>query len=85
MSCMSVIPYLTMSVRSRPIPNAKPEYFLVSTPQVANTFSLTIPQPPHSIQRPLKKTSTSADGSVNGKNDGLNLVVTSLPKTDLAK
>src|SRR5690606_10807205 len=50
MSCMSAIPWRSMSVRSLPMPNAKPEYSSGSTPTERSTLGLTIPQPPHSIQ-----------------------------------
>ena len=53
-------------------------------PQARSTFGLTMPQPPHSTQPapPFfsgNQTSTSADGSVNGKYDGRSRVVDSAP------
>ena len=40
-------------------------------PTLRSTFGCTIPQPKISSQRPdSERTSTSADGSVNGKYDG---------------
>ena len=50
-----------------PRPKAKPEYFLESTLQFSKTFGLTTPQPSISNHLLPNKTSTSADGSVNGK------------------
>ena len=74
--------YLSSAMRSTPMPNANPEYFLESMPHMSSTFGLTMPAPSTSIQPvPLhirqpspwqfaQVRSTSADGSVNGKNDG---------------
>ena len=75
MSRISGIPLRNCRVRSRPMPNAKPEYTSGSMPAARNTFGLTMPQPPHSTQPgpPFlfsNHTSTSADGSVNGKKCG---------------
>ena len=39
-----------ITVRSTPMPNAKPVYSFGSMPQAASTRGLTMPQPPHSIQ-----------------------------------
>ena len=76
---MWLIPYFNMAIRSIPIPNASPEYLLESTLQFSRTLLFTIPPPSTSIQPvPLHKeqpapphlkqlTSTSTDGSVNGK------------------
>src|ERR1700739_547690 len=79
MSRMSGIPLRNCSVRSSPIPKAKPEYTCASIPAARNTFGFTIPQPPHSIQPAPPRlfsnhTSTSADGSVKGKKCGRILV-----------
>ena len=49
MSRMSSTPCRNISVRSMPIPKAKPEYMSGSIPQAISTFGLTMPQPPHSI------------------------------------
>ena len=71
--------YFRQAMRSTPMPNAKPEYFSGSMPDMESTFGSTMPQPRISSQPvPLQKrqpspwqmpqlTSTSADGSVNGK------------------
>jgi hypothetical protein len=69
---MSDSPLRNISVRSMPMPNAKPEYSSGSMPQARSTFGFTMPQPPHSTQRgpsrcSANQTSNSADGSVNGK------------------
>src|SRR5574344_37651 len=69
-----LMPYLSIAILSRPIPNAKPEYSLVSIPQPSRTLLLTTPAPRTSIQPvPLQSlhphpphwkqlTSTSTDG-----------------------
>src|SRR5690606_23433469 len=44
-----------MTVRSTPMPKAKPEYTSLSMPQAARTRGLTTPQPPHSIQPSLRQ------------------------------
>src|SRR5699024_5428182 len=77
MSCISVTPLRNISVRSTPMPNAKPEYIFGSMPAARNTCGCTIPQPPHSTHcgPPLAfgyQTSSSAEGSVNGKKLGRN-------------
>ena len=56
MSRMSCTSLRNISVRSIPMPNAKPEYSSGSIPAARSTFGLIMPQPPHSIQRapPLK-------------------------------
>ena len=88
---MLLIPYLSIAIRSRPIPNANPLYSFVSMPQPSSTFLFTTPAPSTSIQPvPLHKeqplpwhwkqlTSTSTDGSVNGKYEGRRRVVTFFP------
>lgn len=74
-----------MAIRSIPIPNAKPVYFTESILLDSGTLGSTLPQPnisnqpvclhalhpfpPHKEQ----ETSTSAYGSVKGKNEGRNL------------
>ena len=76
---MLLMPYLSMAMRSTPMPNAKPVYSSGSMPQFSRTRRLTMPAPRTSIQpvplhseQPLppqtwQETSTSTDGSVNGK------------------
>ena len=68
---MSLTPYLSIAIRSIPKPNANPEYFFVSIEQFLSTFGFTMPQPRISSHLSPKSISTSAEGSVNGKNDGL--------------
>ena len=58
-------------------------------PAARNTFGLTMPQPPHSTQPgpPFlfgNQTSTSADGSVNGKKCGRNRVRAVGPNSERA-
>ena len=89
-----MIPYLSIAIRSIPIPNARPEYFVESILQFSNTLLLTIPPPNTSIQPvPLQSehpaqphlkqlTSTSTDGSVNGKYEGRSLVFASSENND---
>src|SRR3984957_9821158 len=79
----SRITYFKLAILSIPIPKAKPVNFLLSIPQFSNTLGSTIPQPNISTQpvylhmlhpEPLQmvhEISISADGSVNGKYDGL--------------
>ena len=63
-----------------PNPNAKPLNFFESMLQLFNTIGFTIPHPSISSQSPFSDNiSTSADGSVNGKYDGLNLISLSSP------
>ena len=76
---MSGIAYLNIANLSSPVPNANPPYCFGSYPFIFNTFGCTIPAPSTSIHpvclhklHPfpphLKQlTSTSYDGSVNGK------------------
>ena len=80
-------------MRSIPMPNANPLYFLESIPQLSSTFGSTIPQPKISTQplylqilqplplQILHEISTSALGSVKGKYEGLSLIFVSFPKT----
>src|SRR5690606_32578174 len=75
MSCMSAMPWRSMSARSVPTPKAKPVYSSGSMPAATSTWGLTMPQPPHSIQPapPFfwgNHRSISALGSVNGKKLG---------------
>src|SRR4029079_18276617 len=74
-------------LRAGPWPNANPVDRSLSTPAASMTLGCTIPEPRISIQPvPLQVgqpapphtphcTSISADGSVNGKNDGRNRVL----------
>ena len=77
------------------MPNAKPEYSSGSMPDMASTLGSTMPQPrissqpvflhmrqPSPWQMP-QLTSTSADGSVNGKKCARNRVLRSGPNTCL--
>ena len=94
---MSGIPYRSIAIRCGPIPNAHPVYFSESTLQFSSTAGCTIPHPRISIQpvplhagQPLPwqswhSTSISAEGSVNGKNDGRNRVLVVGPKNRCAK
>ena len=87
-----MMPYLSMAIRSIPIPKARPLYLSLSIPQPSRTFLLTTPAPRTSIQpvplqslQPLpphwkQDTSTSTEGSVNGKYEGLNRVLVYSPK-----
>ena len=78
---MSFTPNLSIAILSIPSPNAKPEYFLDQFYNFSNTIGFTIPQPRIStIYFHIDLISTSADGSVNGKYDGLNLNSTSFAK-----
>ena len=57
-----------------PRPNAKPLYLLESILQLSRTIGFTNPQPSISSHFPsLDNMSTSAEGSVKGKYEGLNL------------
>ena len=69
-----------MAILSIPRPNAKPEYLFGSILQLLRTLGLTMPHPKISNHLSPNKTSTSADGSVNGKKEGLNLNFASSPK-----
>ena len=63
------------------MPKAKPVYLSLSIPQLVSTCGCTIPQPMTSSHLPLSsRISTSAEGSVNGKNDGRKRTVNSLAK-----
>ena len=64
---MSLTSYFSIAILSIPRPKAKPEYFFESILQFSKTFGLTTPQPSISSHLSPNKTSTSADGSVNGK------------------
>src|SRR3954471_1426979 len=75
----SLMRYLSIVIRSMPMPKAKPVYFLESILQLSSTLGSTMPQPRISTQpvclqtlQPVPPhimhvTSISADGSVNGK------------------
>src|SRR4051794_30196328 len=85
-------PYRSIGMRSSPKPNANPEYSSGSIPTLRKTFGSTIPQPPSSIHPVLEQTrqpapsqktqviENSADGSVNGKNDGSRREFSFFPK-----
>ena len=63
-----------MAILSMPSPNARPLYLLESILQFSNTIGFTMPHPRISNHLPsFDKISTSAEGSVNGKYEGLNL------------
>ena len=86
---MSLIPYLIITKRSIPIPNAIPDFTL--TPAAAITLGANIPLPNTSIHPVFLQTghplppqygqaiSASIDGSVNGKNDKRYLIFTLSP------
>ena len=92
----SPTPYLSIAIRSIPIPNANPENSFGSILLYFKTFGSTIPQPiisnhpvPLHTPQPLPphiehETSTSADGSVNGKYDGRIRICACSPKSSLA-
>ena len=74
---MSLTPNFNIAILSMPKPKAKPEYFSEFISQFSRTTGLTTP-PKISSHLPFSdKISTSADGSVKGKYDGLNLNLTS--------
>ena len=65
-----------------PRPNAKPLYLFESILQFSRTTGLTIPHPSISSHSPsFDKISTSAEGSVNGKYECLNLSSTFSPNS----
>ncbi|MNV54889.1 hypothetical protein D3C71_1471030 [compost metagenome] len=81
------MPYFSMAMRSRPMPQAKPWYSSGSSPPERSTFGWTMPQPRISIQSVPSPNltigpershwiSTSKDGSVKGKKDGRKRIVT---------
>ena len=71
---------LGLAILSTPRPKAKPLKLLESILQFSRTIGLTMPHPKISSHLlSLESISTSADGSVNGKYEGLNLNFTSLP------
>ena len=57
-------------MRSIPRPNANPEYFEESISQFSRTLGFTTPHPRISNHLSPNRTSTSAEGSVNGKYEG---------------
>ena len=72
---MSLTPCFNIAILSIPSPKASPENFSESILQLFRTIGLIIPQPKISSHLPSSdKMSTSAEGSVNGKYDGLNLI-----------
>ena len=88
--------YLRFAIRSIPIPNAYPVYCLESMPLASSTAGSTMPHPKISTQpvclqkaQPLppqmsQLISISAEGSVNGKYDGRNLIFVSVPNISRA-
>ncbi len=66
-SLMSLMSHLSMASLSKPNPHARTGVF---TPSGSRTSGLNMPAPPSSIHLPLKKTSSSRDGSVYGKYAG---------------
>ena len=63
-----------IAILSMPNPNASPLSLFESILQFSNTVGFTKPQPRISIHLPSEDNiSTSADGSVKGKYEGLNL------------
>src|SRR3989338_4703637 len=98
---MSSIAYRNIVMRSTPMPNASPVTRRESYLTDRNTFGCTIPAPRisshpvdlHVLQdrecmpppQITQDTSTSSDGSVNGKKDGRNRRRTPSPKIDFAK
>ena len=77
---MSVTPYFNIAILSIPNPKAIPLYLFESILQFSRTFGFTIPHPKisnHFVSS--NRTSTSAEGSVNGKYEGRNLTSTFLP------
>ena len=72
-----------MAILSIPRPNAKPLYLFESILQFSRTTGFTNPHPRISSHLPsFDKISTYAEGSVNGKYEGLNLNSTSSPKSE---
>ncbi len=90
-------PYLSIAMRSIPMPKANPEYFSGSMLFAWSTLGSTMPQPMISSQpvplqtgqplppQRLHDTSTSAEGSVKGKYEGRMRMTVCSPKTSLAK
>ena len=77
---MSLTPYFNIAILSTPRPKAKPEYVSESILQFLITLGFTIPHPKISSHLPsADKISTSADGYVKGKYEGLNLIFESFP------
>src|SRR5699024_546137 len=93
---ISSIPYLSIAIRSGPIPNANPLYIFGSYPAIDSTSGCTIPAPKISIQpdclqtehpdpeQTLQDISISTDGSVKGKKLGRKRISRSLPKIAFA-
>src|SRR5580704_6263688 len=87
----SRITYFKLAILSKPIPKAKPVNFLLSILQFSKTLGSTMPQPKISTQpvylhilqpeppQIVQDISISADGSVNGKYDGLNRTLVPSP------
>src|SRR3569623_250716 len=93
----SRITYFKLVILSIPIPKAKPVYFLLSMLQFSKTFGSTMPQPKISTQpvylhilqpgppHMVQLMSISADGSVNGKYDGLKRTLVPSPYNSCTK
>ena len=91
------MPYFNIAIRSGPIPNANPVYFLESKPAISKTFGWTSPAPKISIQpvclqteqpsplQTLQEMSISTDGSVNGKKLGRRRISRSSPNRCFAR
>ena len=80
---MSVMPCFNIAILSIPRPNANPLYLLESILQFSNTIGFTKPHPRISSHFPsFDRISTSAEGSVNGKYEGLNLNSTLSPNNE---
>src|SRR5699024_11102797 len=89
---LSSIPYLSIAIRSGPIPNANPLYIFGSYPAIDSTSGCTIPAPKISIQpdclqtehpdpeQTLQDISISTDDSVKGKKVDRKRISRSLPQ-----
>ena len=77
-------PNFNIAILSRPNPKARPQYTFESMLQFSKTVGFIIPQPNISNHFPsFDSISTSAEGSVNGKYEGLNLISILFPKRSL--
>ena len=73
-----------MAILSTPNPNARPLYCLESILQFLKLLVYNSAAKISSHFPDSDNISTSADGSVNGKYEGLNLISTSLPNKSLS-
>ena len=72
---MSLTPYFNIAILSTPKPKARPLNLVESMLQFSSTTGLTMPHPKTSSHLPFsERMSTSAEGYVNGKYEGLNLI-----------